>query len=332
MSSNVVRIDEEIPGATVRVAVADSSSEALGSLVGRLGYDYLIRRPVHPEILRLLFQQLLYRGENTRLGERQVAGWPVQLRLGWRGLPATLLDLSSGGARILTRSEVPVLAEVQLRLPRSSYHGPLALAGRVVRKRLHDDGTWSLALRFLQEVEPGDLVKLRSRLEVGTVGPAFAPLAPLADRLRAWWRGRAQRASELVAPLAPPDRRRIARAVLDTAVLDPDSLTPRNVLTGRDLSVGGLRVDPHPDLAAGDRLRLALFDATGAPLEISGHLVRDDGERGMVFEFENLDGATAARLDALVQSLPAVEQLEERASRGVVFAQIVTARGRPSEA
>lgn len=115
----------------------------------------------------------------------------------------------------------------------------------------------------------------------------------------------------------------LEREVLD---LDPATRVPRTVLIGRDLPVQGLRVDPHPDLNTGDRLSLAIADATGSPLEIRACVVRNDAERGWALEFEPADDAVQARLEALVRSLPAIERLGEGAPRGVVFAEIVTDR------
>jgi hypothetical protein len=315
-ASEALRIDlpPTLSGDTLCVAVANSNSEVLGSLVARL-----------------LFQRLLFQGEEGRRHERHAAGWPVQLRSGWRAMPATLLDLSGGGARLLVRSELDVLAEVRVRVPRSPAHRELSLPARVIRKRAHDDGTWSVAVHFEQPIADARLGELQRRLEGGSIGPASVPIRSLPERIRGWWSElltRGSSAAEPAAPSAPPERRLVPRVALEREVLDLDPATrvPRTVLIGRDLPVQGLRVDPHPDLNTGDRLSLAIADATGSPLEIRACVVRNDAERGWALEFEPADDAVQARLEALVRSLPAIERLGEGAPRGVVFAEIVTDR------
>lgn len=61
------------------------------------------------------------------------------------------------------------------------------------------------------------------------------------------------------------------------------------VLLGRDISLGGMRVDPNPELGPGDRLRLAIHvRARSEPLVVSARVIRDDGEQGLVLEFQSL--------------------------------------------
>jgi hypothetical protein len=98
-----------------------------------------------------------------------------------------------------------------------------------------------------------------------------------------------------------------------------------HVLVGRDLSVGGLRVDAHPGLAVGRRLRLAIYDAASlAPLVVDAWVVRDDGPRGVVMRFAGVIGDTLRRLRQLVAQLPALEELSAGSSpHGVVVAEIL---------
>jgi hypothetical protein len=319
---------------TVRVAVADTRSGVLGSMVARIGYDYLVRRPVHPEMLKMLFARLLFRGSEGRRHERHAAGWPVRLRVGWRAQPATLLDVSAGGARLLTHREIDLLAEARLRIPRSGVHSARTLRGRVIRKRAGADGTWTLALRFENELDAPALESLRARLLRAIVGPVEAPPRGLLDWMRGPLGERSPKAPPEPAPVASaeaepaPERRRNARVELEREVLDldPTSRVPRNVLVGRDLSARGLRVDPHPDLRADTRLDLVVFDAAGAPLEVAARTARDDGDRGWLLEFEDLDEATSVRIDALIETLPAIQRLDDDASGGIVFAKIATDR------
>jgi hypothetical protein len=83
-----------------------------------------------------------------------------------------------------------------------------------------------------------------------------------------------------------------------------------SVLLGRDLSVGGMRVEYHPDLKIGDLLHLAIYaSAREEPLVVKARVVQDSGT-GLGLNFEGLDPSNAGRLEALVARLPAVESLQ----------------------
>jgi hypothetical protein len=98
------------------------------------------------------------------------------------------------------------------------------------------------------------------------------------------------------------------------------------VLVGRDLSVAGMRIEAQPELALGDRLHLAIYGEAGEePMLVWGRVDRDDGRLGHVILFEPLDAALAARLEAVVNTLPAVESLHdsEAEAMGTVVTEIV---------
>jgi hypothetical protein len=91
------------------------------------------------------------------------------------------------------------------------------------------------------------------------------------------------------------------------------------VLIGRDLSVGGMRVERAPSLAVGQQLKIALHVAAGeTPLVLDAEVLRDDGERGFAVRFSDVDEASARYLAKMVGSLPVLVEGE-----GVVVSQIV---------
>jgi len=61
--SAVSAIDEASGGEDppVRVVVVDQDSKTLRDQLRQVGFDFLVRRPVHPEALRLLVMHSLYR-------------------------------------------------------------------------------------------------------------------------------------------------------------------------------------------------------------------------------------------------------------------------------
>ncbi len=60
----VKKISPEDGGAELmRLVVVEEDSNSLREQLRRCGFDYLVRRPVHPEALRLLLLRCLYRGD-----------------------------------------------------------------------------------------------------------------------------------------------------------------------------------------------------------------------------------------------------------------------------
>ena len=87
-----------------------------------------------------------------------------------------------------------------------------------------------------------------------------------------------------------------------------------------------MRIERHPELALGDRFRLALHGPTLArPLMLDAAVVRDDAEQGLALAFIGVARETAASLEKLVACLPDVESLEdgELAGLGTVLSEIM---------
>ena len=96
-------------------------------------------------------------------------------------------------------------------------------------------------------------------------------------------------------------------------------------LLARDLSPGGIRVDPQFGLGPGDKLQLALFDTSQQePLIVTAVVARDDGEAGLGLHFIDLPAETKTRIDAMVTALPAVESLGTDGGAGGVLTGIVS--------
>lgn len=326
----------------VRIAVADSSSDVLASRIARLGYDYLLRRPVHREVVRLLLQRALFRGSEVRSDMRRPAGQRVDLRVGWRRIPATLVEFSAGGARILVACEVDVLTEGRLCFSRKLLDGPpRQVACRVVRKRRDagDDSVFSLALRFDEAIEPRALTSLASALGACGIGPAQRPPTPWHERwlsrFRRWKRPQTPQTPSPTAQIdegelsVTADRRQLKRGVFDREIvaLDASASAAARVLAGRDLSLAGMRIDPQPELRVGEPLRIALYDPLGSPIELDARVARDDGERGLALAFEGLTPLAAGRLHVLIAELPDVDSDGLDAHRALPGVERIDARG-----
>jgi hypothetical protein len=80
---------------------------------------------------------------------------------------------------------------------------------------------------------------------------------------------------------------------------------------GRDISAGGMRIEPNPDLVPGQSFELAIYGEAGEPpIAARAEVVRNDGPDGVALRFERLSPAARRRLEALVAHLPSVEPLQ----------------------
>ena len=317
--------------AIVTIAITDSGSKTLCASLRRLGFDYLVRRPVHPEALRLLLVSALYDSDDRRRGARLPAGCEVTWFEGWKRRRGTLLELSSGGCRLLVDHRIAPRSALRIALPRQVAGSPaLRLKGRVARSMpdASPGEIFSVAVVFgdLSRRARTRLHALLKQLQLGPVELSEASPARSAEPASSPVASRPG-----AAPTREDDRRRYPRGAFQREVLalGRPSEGVRDVLVGRDLSVGGIRIEAHPSLALGDRFPLALYDAlAGEPLTIMAEVVRDEGQRGLGLRFLDLDVAASERVQHIVGTLPVVQDLSKSAgdegrTNGVFFAEIL---------
>lgn len=364
-----VATDAESP--VVRVVVVNEDSTTLRKQLRSCGFDYLVRRPVHPEALRLLVLRCLYRGEERRREPRVAVGFEVGFRTGLKSRRAVLADLSMRGCRLVSEAPIDAGRRIRVNVPEALETGdPVSISGRVLRvdrpKEKDRAHLYSAAVLFdAPSQDARDAVELL--IEDLALGPATLrrTLAP-AGRAAADASGPEPEAAAGPAPTAeaagaeparegepsdpgeaidvdvqldpgpgpaPPvagsdavrDRRDGRRAVYSQTVPAFGKRALR-VLVGRDLSVGGMRIEPLPGLALGDRLHLAIYGEPGeAPFLVWGTVTRDDGDSGMALTFDALDPAVGDRLERLVGNLPSVESLHdtEAQAMGTVMTEIL---------
>ncbi|HKA16628.1 MAG TPA: PilZ domain-containing protein, partial [Myxococcota bacterium] len=107
----------EAPDGPVRMMVVNEDSNALRSQLRRSGFDYLVRRPVHAEALRLMLLHCCYKGEERRRELRVAVGIEVSFRVGLGENSATLVDLSSRGCRLLTQRRIDGGKRIIVQIP-----------------------------------------------------------------------------------------------------------------------------------------------------------------------------------------------------------------------
>ena len=153
--SSVAAIDQASAGEDppVRVVVVEQDSKTLRDQLRQVGFDFLVRRPVHPEALRLLVMHSLYRGEEKRREPRVAVGLEISFQTGEIPRRATLVDLSTGGCRLISPFEIEAGKLILVTLPESlGAAEAITLEGRILRssydKRIGEEGMYNAAVKF----------------------------------------------------------------------------------------------------------------------------------------------------------------------------------------
>jgi hypothetical protein len=348
------------PRPPVRIAVCTGSSKTQRNILKRAGFDYLVSRPVHPAALRLLLLRAIYRGQEKREATRFAFGYEVTFRTGFRRRKALLAEVSAVGCRILSGHNISPGSGVTIQLPRELVGGKsLDLRARVVRvdpggREGATPGELSIGFRF-EELDEETKNRLRGILVERYWGPAMLPddaavpgRTPAqrdpAPPLEVTPQPDSQTDPQAQPELAPESEagepetgptvvsgpeelkratRRHPRAAYDREVI---AICPEatRVLVGLDLSPGGMRVEPHPRLTVGGRVRLAIY-ATGEedPFVVEAHVMRDDGELGLALRFDWMDHDAEERLTHLLGTLPSIESLGPSEAKPLVLTELV---------
>lgn len=163
----------------VRIVVVEEDSPSLREQLRTIGFDYLVRRPVHPEALRLLLLHCVYTGEERRGQPRVPVGFEISFRSGIRSRRAMLTDLSVGGCRLLTPRSLAPGKPIKLTLPEElGATATVVLRGRIARcdfdEQLGDEGLYRSAVVF-ENVEPETRQELEWIVEARARGPLTLP-------------------------------------------------------------------------------------------------------------------------------------------------------------
>jgi hypothetical protein len=256
-------------------------AEGRGEPLADIPCDFLLPRPVNPEVLRLLVERADYEGPERRRMTRVAIGIPVRLLAGDVERELVMTQLSAGGCGLVTATPLATESPVRLLLPPELTHPRrLELPGRVLQSRpvtTADGPNFDCSIAFDPLPLP-DRVSLRSLMAEQPVD--FRPRRREEAR-----RGAPRRAG----------RRQAARRGGEVA----------RVVIGRELSGEGIRIERDPALALGDSFDLALYcDGCRDPIELRGCIVADEAEAGWRVAFQAVTPETKAALEALGERLP----------------------------
>jgi hypothetical protein len=300
------------PGIRGAVWIAVATRESLSRRQNLIdsGFDYLVRWPMHSGALQMLLAGALYQGAENRQVARLAVGHPVRIKLGRSHRPAMLVDISPRGARLFSGEEVEPGSKAVLELPAELMGDkPLGLSASVVRSRQGaqergSNNEFSLGLRF-DPLEHSNKLRLAALLRRLSVEPASVKVASAAP-----------------GPRGP--RTRAKRARFSGEVMAYSAAAGEwRLISGRNLSLGGMCADPHPALRVGKTVELAFEVGGGPPIEVRAEVVRENREAGVGLRFAPLSPADQARLKALVDSLPSIESLAPSTPPTPLVAQLL---------
>ncbi|MEN8181846.1 MAG: PilZ domain-containing protein [Myxococcota bacterium] len=340
-----------------KIAVVTEDSTTARRMLRLMGFDFLIRRPVHPEAIRLLLMRCLFSGLERRRHPRSPVGCVVSYRHGLRRNTAILSEISLEGLRLLSSRPLSVGTGLTLRVPGELLGGTsFSVRAEVVRCDVRRSCGERRELEIALALDPEDAQGLQHVEELlWTIASGPPSLSQAPSELMPGGEGEAREpaaATDQGSDPAPPqasdpqrqsvedprpprrkvrfprrrgERRRHQRADFYQKVV-ADSETNTRILVGRDLSSGGMRVDPDAELHPGQRLRLAIYGwADEAPLTVEAQVSRNEGLEGVGLEFDISDPLVSQRLERLVGCLPSVESLrdEEVGSVGTVVSRVL---------
>jgi hypothetical protein len=171
------------------------------------------------------------------------------------------------------------------------------------------EGETIVGVRFAP-VEGDTRTRLRALLSERVLGPAIlsasaASAATQGPRADASARRRPTRVHK--------------RAVYDRKVTAMDG-NDGYMLMCRDISVGGMRIEPVEGLVVGSRLELAVqLSPREEPFLVDATVLRDDGELGLALQFAWIAPEDQERLLEVLDKLPSIEGLQDDSRRQGTF-------------
>jgi hypothetical protein len=216
----------------------------------------------------------------------------MAFRFGLRRRRGTLVELSTTGCRLLASVTPARGAQVTVFLPDPDGGRAIPARGSVLRVALAERMR-EIAISFAPQSE-----RARARVERLVALHEGGPAALAGTSFGA-----------AGSPAGLRDQRRHRRGVYRKRVIALFEGGAR-VLLGRDLSLGGLRVESGGSLEAGQIVSLALHGSSLAnPLVVRARVVRRGLSRESVLRFIELDDATRGLVAKLLAEQPEIESL-----------------------
>ncbi len=270
-----------------------------------LGAHFLVHTQIDAESLRLLFGQLLYRGQERRGTLRLPIGCEIRYRTDLGTQKAALVDLSVESCRIVSADELQPDTPVTLELPAELFEGtPVELSGSALRCSPYEPRSqapgFSAVIAF-QRLEPTVGKQLEDLLDGRGLGAWVAPLEFVIEP-----------EPEILLEELAEERRAHPRRSYPRRVVTFSPEAPEQVVLGHDLSPKGVRIGGRAGLELGSQITLALYGRSREePVVVDAKLVADHKESGMGLEFVSVTPEQKQELEKLIAHLPPLESLQD---------------------
>ncbi|MBW2543126.1 MAG: PilZ domain-containing protein [Deltaproteobacteria bacterium] len=287
------------------------------------GVHYLVQMTTDEEALRLLLQQILYRGADRREARRLPMDCQVDIELSdGESSHAQLLELSREGCRFECGRVLEVDTRLSVKIPHSLGGCALELSGHVIRSESQRSGRDVIVMQ-LEELEPEVRDQLEAIIRGERIGTRVTPLAAVPEREpEAYVDGTGIPDWEEMAMSG--ERRRHPRRPFPhpvETVPAKDAAESHSVM-GVELSVEGMRVVGLPDIEIGSEVRVALHSNAGAePIALEATVLRDDGD-SVALRFRSVSHELREQIEALMEENPSVHDLQAGPSERIVMSEV----------
>jgi hypothetical protein len=298
-------------GAPTWICVHTEDFHPLRDRLRELGVHYLVHTSTDNRTLDLVLGQLLHSGTERRSAARLPMGCEIQWQ--WKGPSrdkGQLLDLSEGSARILVRPDLPLGACLTLELPAQLAAKPVEVECRVTRcdpSYQIDRLCYAVAVSF-ESLEPSTAALIGSLVRGERIGTRVTPLArrPYVDGsgIPDW--------DEMA---ADGERRDQLRRRYDEHVdaCSSDAVDRPVSALGRDLSIGGMRIQPpsNLDLEISALTTLSLHSGDlERPLRVRARVARREADGTLALVFEGLSDDERSAIEQILATLPPIAALD----------------------
>jgi len=289
------------------------------------GVHYLVQMTTGDEALRLLLQQILYRGTNRRSVNRLPMDCPVDVTIdAGETRHATLIELSSDGCRFECGRALEEGTRLSVEIPNSLGGIEFEIFGQAIRSESQRDGK-DVVVMQMGDLQPEVRAQLEAIIRGDRIGTRVTPLAALPER----------EPDVYIDGTGIPDWDDVAREADRRRHPRRPYLQPVETASGRDaagshsamgveLSVEGMRIVGLPDVAVGSEVRVALHSNVGAePIALEATVLRDDGD-SVALQFRSVTPELREQIEALMDEKPSVENLQADQLGQIVMSEVTS--------
>lgn len=312
-------------GAPVWLCVHGEDFFPLRARLQERGVHYLVQLRTGDATLRLLLQQILYRGTDRRRASRLPMDCQIEVKLpDGKKSRARLLELSSEYCRFEYGRALEKGAPLSVKIPKSLGGLKLEISGQVIRVEVKH-GRKDVVVMQMGGLKSEVRAQLEAIIRGDRIGTRVTPLAAVPERgPGAYLDGTDIPDWGEIAKSA--DRRRHRRRLFSypvETVPGRDAVELHSAM-GVELSVEGMRIVGLADATIGSEVRVSLYSNVGAEaIALEATVLRDDGD-SVALRFRSVTPELREQIEALMDEQPSVEDLQADQSERIVMSEVTS--------